>query len=475
LHPIANKSAAGVPFAGGRDFAVVSHRRSAESGIAREYPPDAGAVADIIIILALILLNGLFALSELAVVSARRQRLRAMAAEGRRGAQSALALADSPSRFLSAVQIGITCIGIVNGAYSGEAVGPDVAAWLQQMGMPADWARPLAFGAVVAAITYLSVVIGELVPKTLALRNAEVIACTVAPAMALLARAGAPVVWLLDYSTRLFLRLLGQSAERRSTVTDEEIRELIAEAERTGIVEAGEQSMIAGVMRLADRSVVGAMTPRADVHWIDLSSGEGAIRNLLIATPHSRLPVGRGSPDSLDGVVQTRELLSAMLAGRPFDVERYMRRAPVIPDIMDALDAITVLRESEVPMALIHDEYGHFEGLVTPADILEAITGVFRSDIEGERPHATERDDGSWLISGAMPVDEMAALLGIVLPAQRNYQTVAGFMLVHLQHMPDPGEWIETLGWRFEVIDLDGRRIDAVLASRRGALPHRPS
>jgi putative hemolysin len=423
-------------------------------------------VTELAIVVALILLNGLFALSELAVVSARHPRLKALAAAHRPGANRALDLATNPGRFLSAVQIGITLIGIVNGAYSGEAFGGQAASALKSIGVAEAVAHPLGFGGVIVVITYLSVIIGELVPKSLALRNAESIACTVAPAMTLFARAAGPAVWLLDASTRLVFRLMGQSAESQRRVTDEEIRTLIAEAETAGVIETGERQMIVGVMRLADRAVVGLMTPRPDVDWIDITAPEAAVKDRIITTPHSRLPVGEGSTDALIGVVQTREILAAILRGKPMEVRSHVRNAPIVPDTMDALDVLGILRDADVPMALIHDEYGHFEGLVTPADILEAIAGVFKSDVGEDRDYATERDDGSWLLSGAMPVDEMADKIGIPLPEKRGYETVAGFVLAQLQHIPSTGEWIETNGWRFEVVDLDGRRIDKVLATR---------
>ncbi len=275
----------------------------------------ANDVIDLLIVLALIFLNGLFALSELAVVSARRPRLKAMAAAGRPGADSALALAANPGRFLSAVQIGITLIGIVNGAYSGETFGEYASGWLEGAGFSKKVAAPLGYGLVILVITYLSVIIGELVPKSVALRNAEGIACSVAPAMVLLSKAAAPAVWLLDASTRFVFRLFGQTTESESRVTDEEIRTLIVEAENAGVLESGEREMIAGVMRLADRAVVGLMTPRTDVDWIDINASDDVIKERLISTPHSRLPVAEGSSDQLIGVVQTRELLAGILKG----------------------------------------------------------------------------------------------------------------------------------------------------------------
>jgi putative hemolysin len=414
----------------------------------------------------LIGLNGLFALSELAIVSARKARLKTMADNGRAGASTALTLMEDSGRFLSTVQIGITLVGILAGAFSGAALGAMLTDILLGQGMPERVAEPLGYGLVIGSITYLSVVVGELVPKHLALKSPEGIACAVAPLMALISRIAAPVVWLLNASTKLIFRLFGQSTESESAVTEEEIKTIMAEAETAGVIETDERKMIAGVMRLGDRAVRGVMTPRTDVDWIDLDDNPSEIREILINTPHSRLPVAEGHPDNMLGVVQARELLAATLREEALDIRRHVRRAPIIPDTLDALDALEVLRQAEVPMALVHDEYGHFDGVVTPADILDAIAGAFRSD-EGEaEPEAVQREDGSWLLAGWMPADEMAEQLGVSLPERRDYETVAGLVIGELQHLPNAGEAVETLGWRFEVVDLDGRRIDKVLASR---------
>jgi putative hemolysin len=419
---------------------------------------------ELLIVLALILINGLFALSELAVVQARQPRLKAMAAAGKAGAQSALALSADPGRFLSAVQIGITLIGIINGAYSGETFGEYAYTALLDLGLPEGAAAPIGYGAVIAIITYLSVIAGELVPKNLALRNAERIACLVAPAMTTFSRFASPAVSLLDASTRLVFRIFGQSTATESQVSDEEISILISEAEAAGVLETHEREMISGVMRLGDRTVVGLMTPRTDVDWLDVAASAEDIREQLIETPHSLIPVGEGNIDTLIGVVRARELLSAILDGKPLDIRANVHKVPIIPETMDALDLLGILREAEVPIALIHDEYGHFEGLVTPADVLEAIVGAFKS--EGEEPYAVQRANGSWLLAGAMPVDEMADRLGIELAPKRSYATVAGFVLAHLHHLPKTGETVDIGGWHFEVVDLDGRRIDKVLAAR---------
>lgn len=405
-------------------------------------------------------------MSELAVVSARRPRLRAMAEAGRPGARAALALAEDPGRFLSTVQIGITLVSVLAGAFSGSALGGRFAAWLAGVGLPQAVAEPLGFGAIIAVVTYLSIVVGELVPKRLALRDPEGLACRVAPPMAMVSRAAAPVVWLLDASSNLIFRLLGFGEEPEERVTDEDLRSLVAEAERHGTIETAERSMIAGVMRLADRQVRGVMTPRGEVDWIDAGAGDEEAREAALRSPHSRLPVGEGSQDAMLGVVQSRELLAALVRGEPLDLRRRARPAPVVPDTADALDVLDILREAEVAMALVHDEYGHFEGVVTPADLGRVIVGAFRADAEaGEESAAALREDGSWLLAGWMPADEMAERLRIELAGERGFQTVAGFVLHAMGRLPRTGEAVEAQGWRFEVVDLDGRRIDKVLAA----------
>nr|MDQ2705130.1 hemolysin family protein [Pseudomonadota bacterium] len=250
-------------------------------------------------------------------------------------------------------------------------------------------------------------------------------------------------------------------------VTDEEIKMLVAEAEHHGTIESDERRMIAGVMRLGDRAVRAVMTPRTEIDWLNLEWDEAASKKFLMETQHSRLPVGEGAVDNMVGVVQTRELLAALLGDQGFDPRKHVRPAPIVHDQADALDVLTTLKQSEVPVALVHDEYGHFEGIVTPADILEAIAGVFRSDLdEEEEPPAVRREDGSWLLAGYMQADEMAEQLGIDLAESRDYETVAGYILSHLHRLPATGECVDAQGWRFEVVDLDGRRIDKVIASR---------
>jgi len=418
------------------------------------------------IVVVLVCVNGLLAMSELAVVSSRPARLKTMIDRHVRGAAAALQLGANPGKFLSSVQIGITLVGVLSGAFSGATLGERLANYLALQGVPESVADPLGVGIVVALITYGSLIIGELVPKQIALRDPEGIASMVAPAMAVLATVAAPLVWLLDISGRGVLWLLGQHGQSEEKVTDEEIKMLVAEAEHHGTIESDERRMIAGVMRLGDRAVRAVMTPRTEVDWLDLKWDEATGKKALMETQHSRLPVSEGSVDEMVGVVQTREVLAAMLAGRAFDLRRHVRKAPIVHDQADALDVLNTLKESEVPVALVHDEYGHFEGIVTPADILEAITGVFRADAEEKEPYAIQRDDGSWLLAGYMQADEMRDLLGIELPDNRDFETVAGYILSLMHHLPSTGEWVDAQGWRFEVVDLDGRRIDKVLAAR---------
>lgn len=417
----------------------------------------------------LILLNGVLSLSELAVISARKARLKAMAEQGRSGAAAALALSEDPGRFLSTVQIGITLIAILAGAFSGAALGQRLTDVLIDRGLPTRWSEPLGYGLVISLITYLSVVVGELVPKNLALRDAEGIACLVAPLMRRVSRIAAPLVWLLDASTKLIFRMLGQSTEAEDAITAEEIRAIMAEAATAGVIETVEHKMISGVLRLGNRAVRGVMTPRTDVEWIDLNDDAFEIRERLIATTHSRLPAAEGSVENMLGVLQIRDLVPRLLKGEAFDVRPHVRQVPIIPDMVDALSALAALRKAEVPMALVHDEYGHFEGIVTPADILDAIAGAFQSD-EGAAEEAVRREDGSWLIAGSMPADELADLLGITLPKRRSYETAAGLVVGELQHLPATGEAIERFGWRFEVVDLDGRRVDKILATKLGGV-----
>jgi len=420
---------------------------------------------DVVIILMLVALNGVFAMSELAIVSARKARLEGKAKTSR-GARAALDLAADPGKFLSSVQIGITLIGILAGAYSGASLGTPTAARLQLLGVPAETAETLGFAIVIGLTTYASLIIGELVPKQFALRAPETVAALVAIPMQWMARFTKPLVWLLDSSSALIFHLLRLDRENDDQVTAEELHLIVQEASRSGVIEEHERSMISGVVRLADRPVREVMTPRTEIDWLDCTAGDQAVRDKLAATQHTRLPVGEGSIDRVLGVVQARDIAAALLRGEPLDLAALMRKAPVVIDRLDAPDALLALRGAEVPMALIHDEYGHFEGIVTPADLLAAIGGAFASDADpDEAPDVVVRDDGSLLVAGTMPADALAERLEIDLPEDRDYATVAGLALSVLKHLPGEGEHFVEQGWRFEIVDLDGRRIDKLLVS----------
>ncbi|MBM3539891.1 MAG: HlyC/CorC family transporter [Alphaproteobacteria bacterium] len=418
------------------------------------------------VVLVLMVANGYLAASELAVVSSRKPRLQRLANASVPGAAAALSLGKDSGRFLSTVQIGITLIGILAGAFSGATIAERFADYLETFSLSPAVAEAAAVILVVAVVTYLSLIVGELIPKQIALRNPERIAARVARSMTLLSRIASPVVTLLDASSRLGLRLMGAREASKQTVTNEEISTLVAEAESAGVVETAERNMITGVMRLADRSVQGIMTPRRDVDWIDLDDSDDEIHARIRTSHHSRLPVGRGGIDSVLGIIEAKDMLYACIDKGRIRARDHVKLAPVVPDSAGALEVLATLKASPIHMALVVDEYGVFEGVVTTADILEAIAGGFVGDAEGEVPRALRRDDGSWLFDGALPVDQMADVLAITLPGERSFHTVAGFLLQHLPRLPTAGESLVTDGWRFEIVDMDGRRIDKVLATR---------
>ncbi len=422
--------------------------------------------AEIAIVCLLIVLNGLLAMSELAIVSSRVMRLKAFVDKDIHGSRRALRLALDPGKFLSTVQIGITLVGIFSGAFSGATLGLRLTLWLEAQGVPDNFADAFGVGTVVVLITYGSLIVGELVPKQIALRNPEAVALRVAPLMTVIAKVMSPLVWVLDISGRMILTALGQRGARKDGITEEEIRTIVAEAESSGVLEPGDKEMIAGVMRLGDRNVQAIMTPRNEVDMIDVADDPETIRKTLMESPHSRLPAYDGNPDEVIGVVQVKDLLNAYITGASPDIREAVRQAAIIPDTADARDVISVLKVSAIHMALVHDEYGHFLGLVTSADILESIVGAFLTEEGPQEPASVQRDDGSLLLSGWMPADDFGVLTGLTLPEDRTYHTVAGFVIDGFGRLPNIGESFIAQGWRFEVVDLDGRRVDKVLAFR---------
>jgi putative hemolysin len=424
-------------------------------------------IVELAIVVGLIFLNGLLAMSELALVSARRPLLEQMAREGSRGAGVALALTREPGRMLSAVQVGITLVGIVAGAFGGATITERGDAWLEGQGVPTRIAEPVSYVAVIILITYFSVVLGELVPKQIGLRNAERVAVLVARPMKMLATGAAPLVSLLDGSARLGLRLVGQARGRDTGVTDEEIRTMIAEAERSGLVEPEERSMISRVMRFADRSVRGVMTPRPDIEWLDLQDDDATIREAIRAARHGRILAANGDIDGIAGAIPVRAALVALMDGGVEAVRALVQPVPAVSDHLGAIDVVEQLRRSPLNLVIVVDEHGSTEGIVTEGDILKTVV----ADIEEEEePNVTPRDDGSLLIDGSCPIDELADRLGIPLPASRSYHTVAGFVLDRMKRLPRTGESFNHGMWRFEIIDVDGTRIDKLIATPQPTL-----
>ncbi len=418
------------------------------------------------IIAGLILINGVFSMSELAIVSARPARLRIAADRGSASARVAMQLAADPGKFLSTVQIGITLVGIIAGAYSGASLGAPLGERLAALGLPLEYAEESGFVGVIALTTYFSLVVGELVPKQVALRAAVPIALVMARPMAIVAKVAAPFVWLLDSSSAALMRLVGIRHRGEHGVTAEELQMIFADATLSGAIEEDERAIMAGIMKLASRPVRELMTPRKELDWIDRSASVAEIREAIAASPHSLLPVADGSPDKMVGVAKVREVLALLLEGKPVDLARLARKAEVIPDQLDSMDALRILQQSGTGMAMVHDEYGNLEGIVTPADLLMALVGTFVShQDEGDAPKLVERADGSLLVAGSMPADQLAERLGIELPDDREFATVAGFVLSVLKKLPVEGETFETDGWRFEVVDMDGLRIDKLLVS----------
>jgi putative hemolysin len=420
-------------------------------------------VIEILVILALIVINGVLAMSELAIVSARPGRLKSL--EGKiRGARMALRLAENPGHFLSTVQIGITAVGVLSGALSGATLGLRLEQWLVTQGVAPDWAATLGVGGVVVAITYFSLIVGELVPKQLALRNAEGVAIRMAPAMTLLSIIGAPLVWLLDRSGRLLLWLLGQRGESENRVTEEEVHVLLAEAHQGGVIETEEREMITGVMRLSDRTARVLMTPRHEVEMLpfDATGAEAVAAVRKVARP--RMPVMNAEGDVV-GIVLLADAFQAVSRRETLDLKALVREVPVVSDRTEALDVLEILQKSEHHFALVYDEYGHFEGILTTGDVLEAITGAIASS-DADEPAMVTRADGSFLVAGWMPVDEFCHRLALPRAMAGEYDTVAGLVLHQLGQIPDLGAHFTAEGHRFEVIDLDGRRIDKILVAR---------
>jgi putative hemolysin len=420
----------------------------------------------IAVVVVLTLLNGFFVLAEMAVVSARRGRLQQMAEEGSKGAAVALALSDDPSRFLSAIQTGITLIGVLTGAYGGSTLSGPFGEWLNEFAWMEGHGEGVAFGLVIVAITLLTLIFGELVPKRVALNHSERLAAATAPALAGLARVAAPVVWALGWLTEAVLRLLRVHERSDNAVTEEEVKSLIAEGTATGVFEPAERSMIEGVMRLTDRTVRSIMTPRIDMVWLDPDDDADEARRTIADSGHSRFPVGRQDPDEVLGILHVKDLVDTAFRGAPFSVKGLVRDALVVHDLTPVLRLMELFKEEHQQMAVVVDEYGSVEGIVTVTDVLVAIAGELPDEGDAPGNELVRRADGSYLIDGMMAIEDAEAALGLKnLKDEGDFHTLAGFVLHGLGHLPTVGERFAHDGHFFEVIDMDGRRIDKVLVT----------
>lgn len=418
---------------------------------------------ELLILFLLILLNGVFAMAEIAIVSARKARLKQAAEEGDAGARAALALARSPSRFLSTVQIGITLVGIFAGAFGGATLAEELARLLDVVPGLEAYSDVLSVGLVVVTISFLTLVLGELVPKRIGLSNAERVAALVARPMRRLAKLAAPLVHLLSWSTDLVLKLLGVHPSEEPPVTEEEVKILIAQGTQFGIFEPIEEMMVEHVFRLSDQKVSALLTPRTDMIWLDVDDLPEALQEKMTAG-FSRLPVARGSLDEILGWVLTKDLLAQTVSGQSFDLKSVMRPPMFVPETVPALVVLEWFKETRNKAAFVVDEYGGLQGMVTVYDILEAVVGDL-PDFD-EPAEVVQREDGSWLLDGRLPIDAFLELCEIKeLPdgAGEYYQTLGGMVMSYLERVPAAGDVFEWSDVRLEVVDMDGRRVDKLL------------
>jgi putative hemolysin len=425
------------------------------------------AIFEILIILFLLLVNGVFAMAEIAIVASRKARLQQMADEGHRHARTALELARNPNRFLATVQIGITMVGILAGAFGGATIAEKMGVYLDTFPSLAPYGEAIAVGAVVLVLTYLSLVIGELVPKRLGLNHPEKIASSIASSMRALSRIASPVVWLLTRSSNLVLRSIGIKPSIESPVTEEEIKLLIEQGTQTGVFEEAEQDMIDGVLQMADRRVSLLMTPRKQIISFDVDDSPERIHRKLLSSKHSRFPVIKGTLANVLGVTRAKDMLAHCLGGQALDLKAVLRPALFVPENMTIMKLLEMFKQERTHIALVIDEYGDVQGLVTHDDILESIVGTIPSVGDPGEPQAIQREDGSWLLDGMLHIDELKEIFDFKeLPAERQglYQTVGGFVIRQLRSIPHAGLAFEWGGVRFEVVDMDGRRVDKVLA-----------
>ena len=419
---------------------------------------------ELISVAVLILLNGFFAMSEMAIVSSRRLRLMSMSEQGDPGAKVALKLFDEPSRFLSAVQIGITLVGTLAAAVSGATLAERLGGVLNDVSWIAPRGEEVAFGLVVVAITFLSVIFGELVPKRIALSNPELIAARVARPLNLIARLARPLVTLMQWASAGTLWLLRIKLTPNQGVTEEEVKTVLAEGAEAGVIEHEERRMMEEVLRLADRSVESIMVPRRDIYWIDLGDGDEKVRQEIRESPYSRILVGQdGGLDEPLGVVMKKDLLNALLAGKPFDVRAALQQPIYVPESATALNVLQLFKTQPVHFGIVVDEYGSIQGIVTPNDLMSAIAGELQEDDAPATPSVLARQDGSYLVDGRCDLSELEDALGLKLDRDADFHTAAGLALEAFRRLPREGEIATWEDWTIEVMDMDGPRIDKLL------------
>ncbi|MBI1273395.1 MAG: DUF21 domain-containing protein [Alphaproteobacteria bacterium] len=427
-----------------------------------------------IIVGLLILLNGFFAMAELAVFTSRRALLQQMADDRYPGARQALKLLQDPSLFLSTIQTAMTVVSIGTGTFSGATFAEELGIWLDGFAWIAPNGGSLAMTIVVACVSYFTLFIGELVPKRIGVARAEIIAARLAPFLLVFATVTRPVVWLLKASTDWCLHLIGLGGDQTRAVTEEEVKQLITEGAQLGVFAQAEKQMLEGVMRLADRSVRSVMTPRIDMVWLGIDESPEEVRKLVSGSGYSRFPVARGDLKEVTGVVYTKDLLNLMLAGKPLDIAAVQRKALIVPDTTPVMDLLDQFKKSGQHQAIVIDEYGTVEGMVTVTDILSGIAGEMpETGQQNDDTKPVQREDGSWLIDGLMPIDEVESGTGLrgLMIAGGDYHTLAGFMLAQLGRIPTEGDHFEWQGARFEVMDMDNRRVDKVLIVPAPSLP----
>jgi putative hemolysin len=428
---------------------------------------------EILVIALLLLTNGVFSMSELAIVSARKVRLQQLAESGNRNARLALKLANDPNKFLATIQIGITSIGILSGAFGGATLAGTIASWLDNIPVLKPYSQALGVAVIVILLTYLSLIVGELVPKRLALNSAERISIVMAPPMNFLSMLAAPLVKLLSLSTDFMLWLLKIKPSTEPLITQEEIEILIEQGTQSGALEETEQDILESVLRLDEQRVGSVMTARPQIIWLDMEDSPEITQQKIILSPYSRFLLSRDNLDNLLGVVYAKDILTQSLTDNILDLSALVRPPLFVPENMPTLRLLDLFKHKGIHIAVVVDEYGVVQGMVTDTDILESIVGELPANDEPEEPEAIQRDDGSWLLDGMLPIERFKKLLDIEkLPDEElsDYQTVGGFIIYYLESIPISGEWFDCGGLRFEVVDMDGRRVDKVLV-----MPKHPS